>query len=265
VTDVPSNDSYTGHGMLVPTDERKRSEHFSGSVPNGPILVLASPLLQALREDLTQTEQTFQATKQMKRLLISPVLPYLSPTTINSRLSPIMFPISPDHYLITLVQYNVLRATLANLAILSLMDKIPLECRAALSIPPLPVKPPTTIPSSLQQTFLQQSTPHNYWIRSVPFPAMRDNLILNSGQYNEDELCCDLVGGLYEGLNDVEGRGIMVWGEPWSPDSWEASDGFVRKWGFLLQGCGDLIQATNQWRESRGEERLFVDMPDEAI
>jgi len=93
----------------------------------------------------------------------------------------------------------------------------------------------------------------------VPFPAMRDNLILNDGKFDEDDLCCDLVGGLYEGFNDVESRGIMVWGEPWSADGWEVSEGFAKKWGFLLKGCGDLIEATNRWRQRRGESRLVVE------
>jgi len=94
----------------------------------------------------------------------------------------------------------------------------------------------------------------------VPFPAMRDNLILNAGTFDEDDLCCDLVGGLYEGFNDVERRGIMVWGEPWSVDGWELSEGFIKKWGFLLKGCVDLIEATNRWRARRGESILVVEV-----
>jgi hypothetical protein len=213
---------------------------------------------------LFQTERKMEKTTQERPLLIPPLLPYLSSSTIHSPLPPIIFPISPDHYLLTLMQYNVQRASLVNLAILSLVDQIPLECRAALSTPPLLIHPPTTIPPSLEPTSLQQSTTHDYWIRIVPFPAMRDNLILNSGKFDDAEFCCDLMGGLYEGFNDVEHRGIMVWGEPWSSDAWEASEGFVRKWGFLLRGCKDLIEATNRWRETRGEERLVVDVLDEG-
>jgi hypothetical protein len=249
--------------MLVPSDESKRDDLMSAIIANGQMLPAAPPLPQSSRDDLNRIHQATQITKQRKPWLVSPLLPYLSSATINSPLPPIVFPLSSDHHLLTLVQFNVQRATLANLALLSLMDNIPLECRAGLSLPPLSIKPPTTIPPSLQPTILQQSTPHSYWISIVPFPPMRDNLILNSGKFDEDELCCDLVGGLYEGFNDVESRGMMIWGEPWSQDGWEASEGFTRKWGFLLKGCGDLIVATNRWRESRGEERLVVDISDE--
>jgi hypothetical protein len=251
--------------MLVPTQQRQRDEYLSGFVPKDPVLTTGPLCFQALHNELSRAEQTDQEVKQRNGLLISPLIPYLSSATINNPPPPIIFPLAPDHHLLTLVQYNVQRATFSNLAILSLLDSIPLECRAALAALPLSVKPPTTIPPSLQPTLLQQSTPHDYWIRIVPFPAMRDNLILNSGKFDVDDLCCDLVGGLYEGFNDVEGRGIMVWGEPWSQDGWEVSEGFVRKWGFLLKGCRELIEATNRWRESRGEERLVVDIANKGI
>ena len=38
------------------------------------------------------------------------------------------------------------------------------------------------------------------------------------------------------------------------------SEGFVRKWGFLLAGCADVIEFTNRWRDIRGEERLIVEV-----
>jgi hypothetical protein len=89
---------------------------------------------------------------------------------------------------------------------------------------------------------------------------MRDNMILLTGKYDHDDLCNDLVGGLYEGFNDVEMRGMIVWSDPWHPDGWEITEGFVRKWGFLLRGCGKLIESTNRWRALRYEERLVVEV-----
>jgi hypothetical protein len=69
-----------------------------------------------------------------------------------------------------------------------------------------------------------------------------------------------MVGGLYEGFNDLELRGIMVWSDPWHPDGWEVTEGFARKWGFLLKGCGELIEASNRWRAMRHEDRLVVEI-----
>lgn len=166
------------------------------------------------------------------------------------------FPLSPDHYLITLIQYNVLRATLTNIALCSLLHIIPRECRAAFIIALIPT--PDTPPPAFKPTPYQLATPHAGWIDAYPCPAFRDNLIRYQSVYDEDDFCDDLLGGLYEGYNDIENRGCLVWGEPWMVDSWEFTQGFVDKWGFLMKGCEDLVSSSNRWRESRGEDRLVV-------
>lgn len=74
-----------------------------------------------------------------------------------------------------------------------------------------------------------------------------------------DELCDDVCGGLYDGFDECEARGMLVWGDPWLVGSWEISAGFLEKWGpLLLRGCGEMMRATNRWREGRGEEPLVV-------
>ncbi len=136
----------------------------------------------------------------------TPIIPYLStspnqwfPTSAQS----IIFPLSPDH-LITLVQFNVLRATLTNLRLLSLLHFIPHECSLALNITPShPTSSlPLAIPPSLQPTALQLETPHAPWIDIIPDAKWRDNLIMAEGKFDEDDMCCDMVGGLWEGYPD---------------------------------------------------------------
>ena len=129
--------------------------------------------------------------------------------------------------------------------------------------PPLP--PPASsgqVPEFLRPTSHQIAKiggrPEMLWISSVPSSAMRDNMIRTYGQWDQDDLCCDLLGGLYEGFDDVQRRGMIVWSDPWLPDSWEITTGFARKWAFLLHGCDDLLAATDRWRARRGEEPLTV-------
>ena len=147
---------------------------------------------------------------------------------------------------------------MTNLAILNLLDCIPAECGGALGVPILPT--PSCIPPSFTPTPLQRSTPHEIWIDTLPSAQLRDNLILAAGSYDEDELCRDVVGGLFDGYNDLEVNGTLIWADPWHVSGWEVTEGFVRKWGFLLGGCGELIEAANRWRESRHEERLIVEV-----
>ncbi|KAH6653014.1 hypothetical protein BKA67DRAFT_307478 [Truncatella angustata] len=190
--------------------------------------------------------------------LIPPMIPYL-PDGVDEQAPRFHFPLSPDHQLIVLIQFNALRAILTNLSILSLQHRMPLECRAAFNIACLP-EAPSTIPPALRPTPLQASIPHDPWIDMIPFPTMRDNMMLNGDNTVLDDICEDALGGLYEGYDDIEARGIIVWGEPWAPSGWEVSEGFARKYWFLLKGCDELIEATQRYREARGEERLVIEL-----
>ncbi|KAH7169877.1 hypothetical protein EDB81DRAFT_636258, partial [Dactylonectria macrodidyma] len=170
------------------------------------------------------------------------------------------FPLSADHKLITLVQDNVLRGILTSILILSLQDLISTDCGYNLKVPPLLYAPLSRPPANFEPTQIQQTIKHGLWIDTIPSPEFRDNLIMNQHLYDGDDLCDDLVGGLYEGFNDVEVRGIMLWSDPWFEDGWELSEGFVKKWGFLLKGCRRMAKSTNEWRERRGEGKLMFEV-----
>ncbi|KAH7265923.1 hypothetical protein B0J15DRAFT_523462 [Fusarium solani] len=52
--------------------------------------------------------------------------------------------------------------------------------------------------------------------------------------------------------------GIISWSDPWEISGWEVTESFAKKWGFLLIGCEDVVNAANLWREARGENPLSV-------
>ncbi|OTA03371.1 hypothetical protein A9Z42_0038430 [Trichoderma parareesei] len=54
----------------------------------------------------------------------------------------------------------------------------------------------------------------------------------------------------------VDRRGFILWGEPFHKDSWEVTPGFLRKWSWAVEGCGELIESSNRWRTARGETPL---------
>ncbi|KAI1109344.1 hypothetical protein F5Y14DRAFT_432884 [Nemania sp. NC0429] len=171
----------------------------------------------------------------------------------------IVFPLCPDH-LITLLQFNALRAMAVNRTIISGVLATPLDCdESVVHIMPYPARP-GLLPSTLLPTDLQQTVPHSDWIDVFPSPGGRDRLIRASGTFDEDDLWADCIGGLYEGFPDdeVERRGIIAWSPPWDIAGWEMSEGFLRKWGWLFKGFPGALEATNRWRVKRGEEP-FVD------
>lgn len=104
------------------------------------------------------------------------------------------------------------------MSIMSLFHLLPPECQGILAIDPMIITVPQTgLPECLQPTPIQQSVPHGFWIDIFPCGTMRDNVIkaCHDPSFNQDELCVDVVGGLFEGFNDIELTGVVVWTDPW--------------------------------------------------
>jgi hypothetical protein len=109
------------------------------------------------------------------------------------------------------------------------------------------------LPESLRPTALQKSVIHHPWIDLFPFPRMRDNALRAIEAGFDDDLLCFDVMEIYHA--DGEDRPtLMVWGESWDGMGWEVSAPFLKKWGWLLEGCPEMLQSTNKWRETRGEK-----------
>jgi len=135
------------------------------------------------------------------------------------------------------------------------------------------------MPESLRPTPLQINCAHTGWINMFPFPKFRDNLIRKGVDFVPEEMCRDLFGDVFRdyitplpdecgacskgntGTADFEafddytaGRaGLINWGDPWLVESWEVTPDFIKRWGWSLEGCDDLIRATNRWRALRNE------------
>jgi hypothetical protein len=88
---------------------------------------------------------------------------------------------------------------------------------------------------------------------------MRDNCNRWADTIDEDDICSDFIGGLYESNADSDTKGWIVWKDSWDISGWEVTEGFVKKWGWLLRGCQDIIEASNRWRAIRGEDPLVVE------
>jgi hypothetical protein len=161
--------------------------------------------------------------------------------------------------LLVLVKFNVFRALFSNgrmlgfstakeyfddNAISSFAKSVEMNA-SLLSLPPLPL--------ALRPSSIQCQISHHPSLDLLPDPQMRDNLIQASGTYDEEKLCADLLGmfGCSQGRN-----GLIIWGEPWDPAGWEVTEPFSKHWAWALRGCDELLRATNQWRDKRGEPPL---------
>jgi hypothetical protein len=160
---------------------------------------------------------------------------------------------------VPIAEYNLFRAIQTNLQILGIKIKGS-PCSFEGAITPFPQQFGNgSVPLTLRPTQLQQSTLYEEWIGILPSPRMRDNFIRCQHLFSVTDLCADLLGGLMGRENDFD-AGILVWSDPWDPSGWEVTEGFLKKWGFLIEGCVDLFQSTNRWRYLRGEVPLFPEL-----
>ncbi|KAK1961236.1 hypothetical protein LY78DRAFT_662290 [Colletotrichum sublineola] len=165
-----------------------------------------------------------------------------------------------DHHL-KLIQFNTINGLTRNAAALgyqfdwlicAVISPFGSDGQARGSVSAYPV----AVPRSLVPTTRQLTTRHHPWIDLFPIPRMRDNLLMATSVLSpEDEqrLFDDIMDS---GGGKNEWAGLLVWGEPWDPQSWEVSLPFLKRWGWLLRGCPEIIMSTNRWRCRRGERPI---------
>jgi hypothetical protein len=165
-------------------------------------------------------------------------------------------PLLSDH-LLSLIRYNLYRAVAANSWSLGIDPRLmhsdilspftsddPAISKLCLSLPP-----------ALRPTALQRSVSHHPYIDLFPFPSIRDRLLQVGNAIDEDMLCADFAGDNIDS-NFGEHTGLIVWGEPWDPQSWEIAEPLWKKWSWLLKECPRILETTNYWRQKRDEPRL---------
>ncbi|KAJ5963200.1 uncharacterized protein N7479_003076 [Penicillium vulpinum] len=163
-----------------------------------------------------------------------------------------------DH-LMTLTKINVFRAFAQNLRLIGWSEYWMDNDAISPFNTALPHKSSTAddnslIPANMQPTRVQKSIPHHPWLDFFPLPKMRDNLIEAGDDWDDEQLCHDIMGFWGESTMDA---GLLVWGDPWNVQNWEVTEPFLKKWQWVVRGCPELMNATNSWRARRGEKLIF--------
>ncbi|KAH7378018.1 hypothetical protein BKA64DRAFT_247948 [Cadophora sp. MPI-SDFR-AT-0126] len=146
------------------------------------------------------------------------------------------------------------------------------------------------IPNTLYPSPLQMNCAHTDWINMFPFPRFRDNLIKRGVDFVPERMSRDLFGDIFpenatlplsDDAHKADGyevslapggtdkgdfeeeddytagrKCLIIWGDPSRIESWEVTPGFLRNWGWALEGCKDLIEASNRWRAVRHEKLI---------
>jgi len=257
----PSPPAYLLPGLTNDSPERRRAQelqHSSAAEAQGAKYDVSVEVLVLRPSRISNI--CIEPSKRRWVLEAADFSSFLSPET----------PLSADHKLLTLLHFNLIRA-LTRITLLlgvnpdDMYKDIESPFHDAASNLSLSVLPPT-----LRPTQMQLSVPHHPEVDVFPFPQFRDNMILGEGLYDDVEFCQDLVYGVDDGKGgerkvdqrncakmSTGGRtGLIVWSDPWLQSSWEVEPDFARKYRKLFEGCSELIDGTNRWRASRGEEPL---------
>ncbi|KAH7024219.1 hypothetical protein EDB80DRAFT_699321 [Ilyonectria destructans] len=213
-----------------------------------------------------------------------PITPSRPPTLQQGSTHCVELVLPADDSLIHLIAHNVCRGFMDNKTILRLVATF----IDAFHNPPLPphlaiacgtvVLQATfrAIPPCLFPTQLQMSSPHPSWMDALPFPEIRDNLIRRQYTFDHKSFLEDLVGDLVYHMPPGESGpevltpmptpspptkrysdyGLVLWGEPYLKESWEATPYFLAKWTWVVEGCHDLVHVSNKWRTTRGDVPL---------
>lgn len=164
-----------------------------------------------------------------------------------------------DH-LLTLTKVNVFRACGHNLELIGFrLDDMYDDAISPFNTPTAPEQSSPlendAIPLSLRPTKMQRTVPHHPWLDFFPLPKMRDNLIQVGENWDDDQLCHDIMG--FWDMTSSGDAGLLVWGEPWDIRNWEVTEAFLKKWQWVIRGCPEVMNATNAWRAKRGEKLIF--------
>lgn len=151
-----------------------------------------------------------------------------------------------------LINRNFMSAVVSNAQQLGI-DMSALRATTPLTTP----KPGRQVPASLKPVELQHQVAHDPVIDTIPHARLRFNILRAIAMSQLDTAafsrCIRGSGALEETNGSWQRSGLVVWSAPEAIESWELSEPFIRRWATLLQGCEDLIEATNAWRSRRGE------------
>ncbi|KAH8703079.1 hypothetical protein BGW36DRAFT_287711, partial [Talaromyces proteolyticus] len=159
--------------------------------------------------------------------------------------------------ILSVTQFNIIRAVISNIATMGMSTE---EMGNDDTLSPWNMKNPwkldlATLPPTLRPTELQKLIPHHPWIDPLPLPSVRDALLRRMDDYDDTELCNDMMGE----CGPSSGRpGLIIWCDPWDSYGFEITESFAQKWIWMFKDCTDLLMSTNHWRRLRGEHPLFA-------
>ncbi|KAI0206396.1 hypothetical protein F4808DRAFT_118186 [Astrocystis sublimbata] len=115
-----------------------------------------------------------------------------------------------------------------------------------------------TLPEPWRPTLTQSNIPHHPLIDLLPWPSVRDRVILIFS-VPDDARPPVAAGplGIAQLAYDIEdtAEGVRIWGDdPCEPTSWEVGQVLFERWWFIFDR--EIVSQSNYWRKLRGANQL---------
>lgn len=163
----------------------------------------------------------------------------------------------PDEAHLPMLELNLLRGAMAVAKRLN-VDTIIWSLESTSPFYNSPELTYTHLPINLRPTAVQLNNPHHPALDILPWPSVRDKLILVFSQ-PEDLRPPSARGptGMVDFVYDLEdsAEGVRIWGDdPYSDENWEVGEKLFKNWWWALDGR--VVNRSNQLRLDRGANML---------
>ena len=165
----------------------------------------------------------------------------------------------PDEAHLNVLELNLMRGAMAIARRLNMSHLIwSLTSTSPFSDPSLALTRFDHLPQNLRPTVAQMTQPHHPVIDLLPWPKVRDKLIMMFSQPIEQRPpSAASPSALVELVYDIEdsAEGVRIWGDdPYSDQSWEVGEKVFSNWWWAFDT--DVIRRSNEMRRSRGARLL---------
>ena len=165
----------------------------------------------------------------------------------------------PDEAHLEVLELNLLRGAMSIAKCLNIDDLIwSLTSTSPFTAPSMALAQFRHLPANLRPTVTQMSQPHHPILDLLPWPTVRDKLILVFTQPADlRPKAAASPTALMEFVYDIEdsAEGVRIWGEdPFSDQSWEVGEKVFSNWWWAFDG--DVIRRSNEMRQRRGAKLL---------
>ena len=254
-------DTAAAGGLQIDTSEAQQPDFETGLMAFDDRFAVFDPNFVTFPTDL---QASWDGSARLPSLPNSPLSPsneeFMSLTSFSSPGSSETSIYSfPDEAHLPVVELNLLRGAMAIATRLNIGQIIwSLDSTSPFTDPSMALANFNHLPRNLRPTRTQLSQPHHPVLDLLPWPTVRDKLIIVFSQPADIRpQTAASPTALVELVYDIEdsAEGVRIWGEdPYSDQSWEVGEKLFKNWWWALDRA--VVRRSNEMRRSRGARLL---------